>query len=483
MLGRTVEEVGHERDGLRALLHPDDVPQLEEQRRLLWSGRDQFELEFRLRTAGGEWKWILDRGKVVRRDPATGHPLRIAGTHTDITARKLAEQENERLNQKMLETQKLESLGVLAGGIAHDFNNLLTVILGNASIIRLDLPAGSANAGRVDKILTASNRAADLCRQLLAYAGKGSIVHEQINLNDVVRETAQLLEIPLARRARLEFSPASTLPLIEGDPTQIRQVAMNLVLNASEAVTDAAGRIRIATRDQELEAGQLAEALPGGSPPAGRYAVLEVSDTGSGMPPEVVQRIFDPFFTTKFAGRGLGLAAVIGIVRSHAGALTVRSTPGQGSVFTLYFPALPAPAGNGGRAAPPAGPAARAEGVILVADDELYVRELADEILKRAGYATVLAVDGADAVRLFSENPDRFAGLLLDLTMPRLDGAEALRRIRAIRPDVPCVFSSGHSAEDVRERFRHTPHVGFAQKPFTPEALLDGLRATLAPTR
>jgi len=329
-------EIAETSEAFHALIHPDDLPGILEHEQQIWRGEDHFTVEFRMKAKDGEWKWILDRGKVVARDPLSGRPRRIAGTHTDVTARKQAEEEAEKLRQKMQEAQKLESLGVLAGGIAHDFNNLLTVILGNCSLARIELDESSANRARLDSVVTSVNRAAELCRQLLAYAGKGSYHLERINLNELITETTRLLELSINKQAGLEFVLAPTLPKIEADPSQIRQVIMNLVINASEAVAGRDGVIRVAT-------GVVALPLAGGPAAlkdldAGQHVCVEVTDTGCGMTPEVTARIFDPFFSTKFTGRGLGLAAVQGIVRTHRGALTVESTPGEGSTFKVYLP-------------------------------------------------------------------------------------------------------------------------------------------------
>ncbi|HVT71918.1 MAG TPA: transporter substrate-binding domain-containing protein [Lacunisphaera sp.] len=336
LLGYAPGEIAGTSEAFHALIHPDDLPGILAHEKQIWHGEDQFTVEFRMKAKNGEWKWILDRGKVVARDPLSGLPRRIAGTHTDITARKMADEEAEKLRQKMQEAQKLESLGVLAGGIAHDFNNLLTVILGNSSLARLELAGSPVNQARLDSVVTSANRAAELCRQLLAYAGKGSYHLERVNLNELITETTRLLELSINKQAGLEFALAPTLPKIEADPSQIRQVIMNLVINASEAVAGRDGTIRVAT---------VVIALPlAGGPaalrelPAGDYVCVEVTDTGCGMTPEVTARIFDPFFSTKFTGRGLGLAAVQGIVRTHRGALTVESTPGAGSTFKVYLP-------------------------------------------------------------------------------------------------------------------------------------------------
>ncbi len=476
MLGYTLAEIPATHEGFVDNIHPDDRARVEGDERSVWHGADRFQTEFRMRGREGNWIWILDRGKVVARNPATGEPLRIAGTHTDITARKQAEQENEKLNRKMLETQKLESLGVLAGGIAHDFNNLLTVILGNASLTQVEAGVTEGERARMHTIATAAKRAADLCRQLLAYAGKGAFVIERFDLNRVTQETARLLELSV-HKATLEFELAPGLPAIEADPSQIRQIIMNLVLNAAEAIGSKPGRIRVITTSVTLREGELPDALPVGTQLSGRYVRLEINDEGAGMTPDVLSRIFDPFYTTKFAGRGLGLAAVLGIVRSNKGALTVQSQLGRGSVFRVYLPAsLNAPGPVDTIFAPtPVVPKPASSGTVLVADDEASVRQVISAVLKRSGYEVVAVENGDEALRRFNAEPDRFHLALLDITMPGTDGLTALRRMRVLRPTIPCIILSGHSEQDAAGDFGGTGKTIFLQKPFDLEALSKAL--------
>ena len=337
-LGYTPEEIGPQRQAFLDLVHPADRAKSTEFEQRIRQGQDKFEVELRLKSKSGDWRWILERGKVVARDPATGVPLRLTGTHTDITERKSQEAEADKLQNKMQEAQKLESLGVLAGGIAHDFNNLLTVILGNSALARLESGDSSVNAARLDSVVAAANRAAELCHQLLAYAGKGSYAVERINLNELVTETTRLLELSISKQARLEFNLSPLLPKIEADRSQLRQVIMNLVINASEALDYKSGTVGISTTLATLPLSETASTPPMPELMPGDYVCLAVTDTGSGMTPEVLARIFDPFFTTKFTGRGLGLPAVLGIVRTHGGILKVQSNYGEGSTFRVYLP-------------------------------------------------------------------------------------------------------------------------------------------------
>ncbi len=613
MLGYTLKEVEETIDGGKKLLHPDDLALYEgTQLQIEKKHLSRYAVEYRMKSKSGEWRWILDRGKVVDR-AVDGTPLRMAGTHTDITDRKrteaalreserllkrsaqLLEQtqsaahiggweldlrsnrlywteetyriheveaksfeptverfwnfftaesrptliaaweearrrgtpfdleleietaekhriqvqiggqaemegdrlvkiygsirditenknaaaEREKLQRKMLEAQKLESLGVLAGGIAHDFNNLLTVILANASLGRLGPSDARESEERFGHIEEAARRAGDMCRQMLAYAGKGNFVVEKVNLSALVQDTARLLAISISKKARLELTMAPGLPTVEGDASQLRQVVMNLLINAAEALGDTNGEIRLTTRrgrpDRLLDGVAYSFDLP-----AGECVCLEVSDTGCGMNPATLARIFDPFFTTKFAGRGLGLAAVLGIVRTHHGALSVKSEIGRGTTFTLFLPPASAaaiavaPAVNGssnGHAAPDPLPGGAVRS-ILIADDEPAVLKTTSTVLRRCGFDTVLARDGNEAVQLFRDRGRDFAMVLLDLTMPGLDGAEVLQAIRSMNPDTRVLLMTGYSEQDVFDKIQGQKDVAVLRKPFTQDVLI-----------
>ena len=606
MLGYSLAEIGPTLESGTSLVHPDDHENYK-----IWEARlksptnDRCDIEYRMLAKSGEWRWILDRGKVVARAP-DGRPLRMSGTHTDITQRKqteaalhesqtqlrrsaqllrqtqaaahtggwetdlrtgqvywtpetyrlhettpeafqptqhgimaffkpesrkrltdafkgaidsgnafsldvelttardhalrvqvtgvpekendrvvkihgsvrditqerAAEQDREKMRQKMLDAQKLESLGVLAGGIAHDFNNILTVILANTTVIRESHPQDH----RLGQIETAAHRAADLCRQMLAYAGKGRFIVEPIDVAAFVRETTPLIGASISKKARITFELEGKLPTVEADSAQLRQLVMNLVTNASEALGDAPGELRLTTR----------VARPAPAPgaivhlfdlPPGDCVCLEIADTGHGMDAVTLARIFDPFFTTKFAGRGLGLAAVLGIVRAHHGALTVESIPARGTTFRVFLPATRksnVPAGSAPAPAAMPQPAATKR-TVLIADDEPVVLETAAAILQNHGFTTVLAVDGDDALRKFHASPRSFDAVLLDLTMPGLDGAEVLRIIRREAPSIPALVMSGFSEQDVIDRFAGLGNLAILRKPFTQDMIVNGL--------
>ena len=391
-------------------------------------------------------------------------------TSHDATERKLAEAQRLKFERDLLETQKLESLGVLAGGIAHDFNNILTGIMGNASMASIDLPESSAVQDNLKAIKDASRQAADLCKQMLAYSGKGRFVVQNISLNRIVEETTHLLQISISKKAVLRFNLYSALPAILADATQIRQVIMNLVINASEAIGEKSGVISINTGLTRVDHSYLGGTVLAPELNEGTYVFLEVSDSGCGMSPETQARIFDPFFTTKFAGRGLGLAAVLGIVRGHKGALKIYSEVGRGTTFKLLFPCAP---GGEDSIAPKSGSRTpwKGAGTVLVVDDEESVRSAAAMMLRKMGYEVALAADGREAIDAFAKEPDRFDLVLMDLTMPHVDGEFAFAELRRIRENVRVVLMSGFNEQEAISRFTGKGLASFLQKPFGFEEL------------
>ncbi len=382
------------------------------------------------------------------------------------------------MEKKLQETQKLESLGILAGGIAHDFNNLLTGVLGNASLARMDLPPVSPAHASLEGIETAAQRAAELCKQMLAYSGKGHFIVHRLDLSMLVRDTAELIQVSIGKKVMLTFSLSDTLPPVAADATQIRQIIMNLVINASDAIGDRRGLITLGTGVQHADQAYLSEAYLSPDLCEGEYVYLEVSDDGCGMSAETRAKIFDPFFTTKFTGRGLGLAAVIGIVRGHHGALRVYSEPGKGSTFKLL---LPASDGSPEKSAPPSvvAPAWRTSGTVLVVDDEEPVRNVSARMLQNWGCQTEVACNGREALAKFRTDPARFAAVLLDLTMPEMDGTATFSALRRIRPGVRVLLMSGFNEQDAVSRFAGKGLAGFLQKPFTPTALQEKLKSIL----
>ncbi|MEM7350660.1 MAG: ATP-binding protein [Acidobacteriota bacterium] len=395
---------------------------------------------------------------------------------TDVTERNRMKRERRKLQARVRKAQKMESLGLLAGGVAHDFNNLLVGILGHAGLALMEMPEDSSLRPLIQQIETAAIRASELTNEMLAYSGKGRFMVEEIDIAELVREMIHLLDVTISKSVALETDFAQDLAAMEGDPTQIRQVVMNLITNAAEALGDEVGTITIATGRIEADRSYLAGTFLDDDLPAGRYVFLEVSDTGPGMEPETRSKIFDPFFTTKFTGRGLGLAAVLGIVRGHRGAIRVYSEVGRGTSFKLLFPATDAVVQP--KAEPPVieSPPFRGSGCVLVADDEEMVRRVAKLTLENAGYTVLLAVDGVEAVESFRRHHDELHAVLLDLTMPRMGGEEAYREIRRIRADAKIILSSGFNEQDSVGRFSGEHLAGFLQKPFQPRELIEKIR-------
>jgi signal transduction histidine kinase/CheY-like chemotaxis protein len=379
--------------------------------------------------------------------------------------------------------QKLESIGVLAGGIAHDFNNLLHVVLGNADIALSNLTPDSRAREPLEEVVRATLRAADLTRQLLAYSGKGVFVVRHLDLSTEVREMATLLRTSISKQATLAWELAPNLPAVSADPTQIRQIVMNLITNASDSLGETGGIITLrtgVTRLEDLEHQRFGAPLQGEEPldqGKGPLVYLEIGDNGSGMSPDTLSRIFDPFFSTKFAGRGLGLAAVMGIVRSHHGLIRIRTEPGDGTAFRVLLPAV---AGSASRTAKPSGERSewRGTGTILVVEDEAGVREVAERILQDIGFQTISAEDGRHALDIMEEVGDTVTAVLLDLSMPRMGGAEAFRRLRERRPDLPILMMSGYTEQVAAPQVDNSgPGItGFLQKPFLAEDLIAVLR-------
>ena len=406
----------------------------------------------------------------------TGEGLRVHIFCRDITVRRRALDERNAIERKMQETQKLESLGVLAGGIAHDFNNLLTGILGNASLAAMDSEPDSKIHRYLEQIEKASLRAADLCKQMLAYSGKGRFVVQKHDLNALLLDTVNLLQISISKRASLIYDLAEETLIVIADATQLRQVTMNLVINASEALSESGGSIQISSGVASLDSVLLAGIKSAPETRAGKFVWFEVADTGSGMSAEVMEKIFDPFFTTKFTGRGLGLAAVLGIVRSHGGAMQVTSTVAQGTRFRIYLPCADSQVDHHPLAVSQT--PWKSEGRVLVVDDEETVRIISARIFESVGLTPVLASDGRDALKKFDADPSIIL-VLLDLTMPHMDGEETFRELRRMRPGIKVLLMSGFNEQEAMSRFASQGLAGFVQKPFNVAQLSAHVREVL----
>jgi CheY-like chemotaxis protein len=373
----------------------------------------------------------------------------------------------------MFEAQKLESLGVLAGGIAHDFNNILMAILGNAELGLMRIQPESPAVINLKMIEEAASRAADLAGQMLAYSGKGKFVIEPLNINRILEEMVHMLEVSISKKAVLRFNLTPDLPAVNADATQLRQVILNLIINASDAIGERSGVIAITTGGMECDKSYLQNIWLENNLHEGFYLYLEISDTGCGMNQETLTKIFDPFFTTKFTGRGLGLAALLGIVKGHKGAIRVYSEPGKGTSFKILLPASDRRAVKSSDAACPDG--WRGHGTVLLADDEESVCNVGAEMLKELGFTPITAKDGREALTFFKETPD-IAAVILDLTMPHLDGEQCFRELRKFKPNVKVIISSGYNEQVVTEKFIGKGLAGFLQKPFRFSSLRKALR-------
>jgi PAS domain S-box-containing protein len=397
----------------------------------------------------------------------------------DITEQRHAERERLRLEEKMQQVQKLEGLGVLAGGIAHDFNNILAAMVGHTEQAQTLLPAGAPAREAVESIRRAAMRASGLTRQLLAYAGQGTFKFRLIDVNVILSDMSELLRTTLSKKAALEVHLEQGLPLVEGDSSQVWQVVMNLLTNASDALGDQPGRIDLGTRFLRADEAALAEYMGFGALTAGDYVEVTVRDTGRGMDAQTIERIFDPFFTTKAAGRGLGLSAVLGIVRAHRGGIVVKSELGAGTTVRVVLPAARSPDGQLLRELRRPAKSSSKTTVqgserrrVLLAEDEIDIRKLTVLVLNSIGCEVVAAANGREAVDLFAAQPQKFDLVLMDVEMPELNGEEALRAIRAIRLNVPAIVMSGYGDAVTRQRFDALAPAAYLQKPFAREDLV-----------
>jgi PAS domain S-box-containing protein len=455
------------------------------------SSQDMVENRYRRRLAGEDVRSIYEVDLI--RSDGTTIPGELNSTALDLdegrgvlvfvrdlTERRRAEERKRQLERRLQHSQRLESLGVLAGGVAHDFNNLLMGVLGNAGLALKELEPDHRARETIERLEKAALRAAELTNQLLAYSGKGSFVKETVRLNSMVEEMIDLLQSAVSSKVVIRTEPEEGIPPVRADTAQLRQVLMNLIMNASEAIGERSGVVTIRTGLIHVDGDYLSDTYVGEEVEEGYYTFVEVSDTGDGMDEETMARIFDPFFSTKFAGRGLGLASVLGITRGHGGTVKVYSEPGRGSSFKVLLPAKT-------DAAEPEVPGPEAEdahpsrsgGTLLVVDDEESVRTVARLILEKAGYDVLTACDGREAEEVYREQTGRIRLVLLDMTMPHRDGAETYSRLRRIDPGVKVILTSGYSESDATARFSGKGLAGFIQKPYTPGELVGLVREAL----
>ncbi len=465
--------------GWRNVVHPDDVERVTELGRVAVASGQTFRAEYRIIVQGEE------RHVRVVSSPVTDEGTRYAGQIgivEDVTDEVHVREQAARFEAELRHAQKLESLGVLAGGIAHDFNNLLVGVLTNAGLALDATPKGGPVHELVTNIERAAQRAADLTRQLLAYSGRGRLVVGAVDLSEVVREMADLLRTVVSKRARVVLDLARGLPDIEGDATQIRQVAMNLITNASDALGDRDGTITLRTRLAERDEVERADAVFGTMPDEPVLVALEVIDDGEGMTESTMQRIFDPFFTTKFTGRGLGLSAAQGIVRGHRGVMALRSRPGAGTQFTIILPASHRITPRD--AAPLIAPTSTAtrRGRLLIVDDDESVRVVLTRLLRGRAFNVEAASNGQAALDLVRADPAAYDAVLLDLTMPIMNGRETFEALAGIAPALPVIMMSGYTEEEMGTSGARKP-AAMLQKPFMPADVFVLLDRILVGTR
>ncbi len=388
----------------------------------------------------------------------------------DITERKLAEEERRLLEQQFHHAQKLESLGVLTGGIAHDFNNIMTIILGYCYMASKYLSSEQDFKESFQKVEAAANRASDLCRQMMTYAGNHPTELEKIMLVQQVDEVVNMLQSTLKKNVTIELGLSKNVPIIIGDNSQIQQIAMNLVINAAEAIGEDNGTIKVSVSKTVVEAGKTMTDAFGTVIPPGSYACLEVTDTGCGMGKETQKRIFEPFYTTKFTGRGLGMSAIRGIVKSHSGALLLTSTPGIGTTFKVYFP-VPAPAGASETVPTTPALTSRAAGTVLLVDDEEILSSMSTSMLGAMGFTILTAQNGREALDVYHAHSSKIDVVLLDLLMPVMGGIEFYHVLRTLSSSIPIVMCSGYGSDSVDDIIHNDERTAFIYKPYKPEEL------------
>ena len=466
------------------LTHPEDLEGEQELFDAVIAGeREGYQIEKRFMTQDGRTLVSKVSTRALRR--SDGQADRLIVFVEDQTERRAAVAEQERLQLQLLQAQKLEGLGVMAAGIAHDFNNLLTGVIGNAHLLQVELSLAVTNPARasLDALLSAAERAAALTQQLLAYSGKGARSLEPADLSYEVQQMSELLNSLTPKKVELRLDLGVELPQAQVDVNQLQQVVMNLVLNGAEAVGEEGGTVWIRT------GAEFVDPFANGNwvlPPSqeGRYAWVEVLDTGQGMDAATLSRVFDPFFTTKRSGRGLGLAAVLGIARGHGGALLVQSDVGRGSLFRVYFPSGSVTSGEiplDLEHRPEPTPSSSGP-VILVIDDAEVVRTFCRKSLEQRGFEVVVAASGSEGIAAYRRLSSAVSLVVLDMSMPDMDGVETYQELAKIEPEVRVLFVSGNAEAEMRRRLVGVEGaVGFLPKPFAPKALADEVEQNLRP--
>jgi len=378
------------------------------------------------------------------------------------------------MDEALRQQQKIDGVGLLAAGVAHDFNNLLAVIMGGASFAIEQMSSEHPARAMLDIVLGASERASHLTHQLLAAAGKAQVSKQPVSLAKLIPETCGLLRASIPKRIGISCDLPDDLPAIEADPSQVHQIVMNLVINGSDAIGEKTGHIRLRANALDIDETNSAVWWPGRTPRSGEYVLMEVTDTGAGMDEVTLSQVFDPFFTTKFAGRGLGLAAVAGIVRGMDGTISVVSAPGEGATFRILFPAIEEAVAVPAYPAAPSSQPARGVG-ILVVDDEEIVRKTIFAITQRTGAQPWMAHDGASGVELFRERHAEISLIVLDINMPGQPLVETIQGFRKIRNDIPILLVTGYSSQEIDVYLKRFDRMRFLLKPFKAHDLQEAI--------
>jgi len=412
----------------------------------------------------------------MRRIRRVVSPIRGVDQHCSVNIDHDITDESER-KERQEHAQRLHGLGVLAGGIAHDFNNILTAIMGNAALASIKVPESAPARKFLANIELSSQRAAELCQQMLAYAGKGRFVISEVDLSQLVREMGTLMEVSMHKHVRLSYNLSEQLPAVNVDAAQIQQVVLNLITNANEAIGNAHGEVVLSSGVMDADSAYLESSLSDEKLQEGHYAYIEVVDNGCGMDAKTINKVFEPFFTTKFTGRGLGMSAVLGIVRSHQGALIVQSEPGQGSSFRVLLPVSDSIAVKskdvGGSID------GVMHGTVLLVDDEPNILEITAIMLAELGLDTLTAHDGLQALEMYRKHLQEIDLVVLDMTMPKMGGAECYRELKRINPDVSVVIASGYDEGETTSQFSGDSLVVFIQKPYSMKTLTETMQAAL----
>lgn len=480
-----IPNIVNDMDRLISLIHPDDRSHFIEEGRKAEETGATLDCEYRLRTDDGVEKWVRSLGKAKKLEDDLYH---WQGVLIDVTKQKEVEEERFRLVHKLLEAQKKESLSVLAGGIAHDFNNKLVTILGNANLLMQDSKLSPYLGEMVQSIEDAAYKLADLSRQMLNYSGKGHFIIDQIDIAELLEDMNHLILSTLTKKTKYDCKIGKDLPLCEGDSKQLKQMIINLVLNASEAIGGDTGTITVEAGKTFQTKSDLSYYQNGSNLDEGDYLFISVSDTGGGIDESIREKIFDPFFSTKFTGRGLGLAATLGIVEGHNGAIDVISEEGEGSTFTIYLPAIENTKSQSqeiekttDKVETKQSPReVQGNGKILVVDDEADVITLINAILVNAGYEVISAVDGLDGLEKFTDHMDDLLLVVMDLNMPRMDGAESYTEMQKLKDDVPVMVISGYKKSVAMKSFEGKEIAGFLAKPFSVNEFMEQIQNILS---